>query len=109
MKINVTYEGKDIEALVRKDLDAKGLSGEAVILFDGGQVQVTIEGEFDERPAAALAPRPSKAREGGGGIQEDADMSEVLGQSSSAARRPGMYPAPERSYMEGESDESPTR
>lgn len=109
MKINVTYEGKDIERLVRRDLDAKGLSGEAVIRFDDGQVLVEIEGEFDE-PAPPRAPDPRRGDilAGEAEAESDAGMAEVLAQSSTFARRTGLYPASERRYMEGESDEPPT-
>lgn len=116
MKINVTYEGSDIEALVRKDLAAKGLDGEALIRFEGGQVLVTIEGVLDESAVVPPSPlEPSRAAPTStvdpapAGDDEGAvDMTDVLGLSHTVAHRSrGLYPAPDRKLMDGESHDLP--
>lgn len=114
MKINVTYEGSDIEALVRKDLAAKGLDGEAVIRFEEGQVLVVIEGVLDEGPVAPspAAPRamptPSVDPASAGSDEGEMDMTDVLGLSHTVAHHSrGLYPVPDRKLMDGESHDPP--
>lgn len=131
MKVVVTYEREDILKLIEKDLTNSGLRHDMATAKYKGTARITIEVEGTpgmdpvetpieaaspaepkieqpiERPREAPPPRLERVPDP---PQEEpvGDMSAILRESNkNASSKPGMYPAPPRPLMEGESVEWP--
>lgn len=115
MKLKITYETKEIEALILEDLARQGIPAtNADIIFSKNcavvSVEATRDGTLDPTVAAPVAPTvappaPLTVVDGGNTL---VDMGDVLGASKKIAQqKPGNYPPGERTLMEGESTDFP--
>jgi hypothetical protein len=97
MKIDVTYEKKDILRLIEKDLLAEGIrvkEGTALVYKGALEVKLSVETEDTGRPLPQPAPSASKAvvpaETLGPRIEpaDDGDMSSVLAASNRLVKAP---------------------
>jgi len=92
MKIDVTYEKKDILRLVQKDMEAQGIRAKAGIPLEyKGALQVKFSVETEDDVIVSDLPEVVSAAPVVSKVTEEESMANVLGMSQQLSARPGKF------------------